>query len=59
MDLLDFWKKLNRVVKSGDPMKRAGQMLDSGEISREEASWALAALATLPLAMIDAMEKKG
>ena len=58
MDTLKLWKKLNGLVKTKDPMQAAKTMLENGTITTDEASWALAALATLPLSMIEFMEKK-
>ena len=58
METLKLWKKLNGIVKSGKPMESARAMLENGQITLEEASWALAALALLPITMIEALEKK-
>jgi len=58
METLKLWKKLNGIVKSGKPMESARDMLENGQITLEEASWALAALALLPITMIEALEKK-
>lgn len=57
METLKLWKKLNGIVKSGKPMESARAMLENGQITLEEASWALAALALLPITMIEALEK--
>ena len=57
METLKLWKKLNGIVKSGKPMESAKAMLENGQITLEEASWALAALALLPITMIEALEK--
>lgn len=58
MDTFDFWKKLHGLVKTRKPIKTAKKMLQDGRITLDEASWALAALATLPISMIEFMEKK-
>ena len=56
MDTLKLWKKLNGLVKTRKPIKTAKKMLQDGRITLDEASWALAALATLPISMIDVLE---
>lgn len=58
MDTLKFWKKLNAVVRTGKPMESAKKMVESGELSVEELSWAVAALATLPITMFETMHQK-
>ena len=57
METLAFWKKLNTLVKSGTPMEEARRMLDRGDITRDEIAWALSALASLPIAMMDVLSK--
>lgn len=59
MDTLKLWKKLNALVKTRTPVKTARKMVESGEITKEEISWALAALATLPITMFETMQEKG
>ena len=58
MDILQFWKKLNAIVKTRTPMDAARKMVESGEITKEEVSWALAALATLPITMLETLSEK-
>lgn len=58
MDILQFWKKLNVIVKTRTPMDSARKMVESGEITKEEVSWALAALATLPITMLETLSDK-
>ena len=58
MDILQFWKKLNAVVMTRTPMDAARKMVESGEITKEEVSWALAALATLPITMLETLSDK-
>jgi len=58
MDAFKFWKKLNAVVKTRTPMDSARKMVDNGEITKDEISWALTALATLPMAMIDTLKDR-
>lgn len=58
MDILQFWKKLNAVVMTRTPMDAARKMVESGEITKEEVSWALAALATLPITMLETLGKE-
>ncbi|MBR4407824.1 MAG: hypothetical protein IKT27_05875 [Clostridia bacterium] len=58
MDILQFWKKLNAIVKTRTPMDSARKMVESGEITKEEVSWALAALATLPITMLETLSDK-
>lgn len=58
MDILQFWKKLNAIVKTRTPMDSARKMVESGEITKEEVSWALAALATLPITMLETLSEK-
>ena len=57
MNTFKLWKKLNGLVKTKDPMQAARKMLEDGSITTDEAAWALSALATLPLTMIEFMEK--
>ena len=59
MNTLKLWNKLNTIVKTGTPTKTARKMVESGEITQEEISWALAALATLPISMLEVMQEKG
>lgn len=56
---LIFWKKLNSIVKTGEPLEAARKMVESGEVTQEEIAWALAALATLPISMFEVMQEKG
>lgn len=56
---LDFWKKLNYIVKTRTPYDTAREMVASGNFSEEEMSWAIAALATLPIAMLETLQEKG
>jgi hypothetical protein len=58
MDILNLWKKLNYVVKSSDPQATACRMLNDGRITDEEAAWCISALAYLPVAMYEVLEKK-
>ena len=58
MDILQFWKKLNAVVMTRTTMDAARKMVESGEITKEEVSWALAALATLPITMLETLGEK-
>lgn len=59
MNTLKFWKKLNSIVKSGTPMDAAKSMVESGEITKDEITWAITALATLPIVMLETMQQKG
>ena len=56
MNTLKFWKKLNAIVKTGSPLEAARKMIDTEEITKDEIAWAIAALATLPLAMLETLE---
>lgn len=58
MKSFKFWKKLNCIIKSKEPMKSAREMVESGNMSSEELAWALVTLATLPIAMLDLLEKQ-
>lgn len=58
METFAFWKKLNAMVKSGSPLEEAGRMIDRGDVTRDEIAWALYTLATLPLAMMDVLNRK-
>lgn len=58
LETLKLWKKLNGLVKSGKPMESAKAMLENGQITLEEAAWALSALALLPISMIEMLEKE-
>lgn len=55
MDTFKLWKKLNLLPKSGEPLKKAKEMLDTGYITVDEAAWALTAMAMLPIAMMDVL----
>lgn len=57
METFKFWKKLNCIIKSKEPMKSAQVMVKSGNMTSEELAWALVTLATLPIAMLDLLEK--
>ncbi len=59
MNTLKFWKKLNSIVKSGTPTAAAKAMVESGEITKDEITWAITALATLPIVMLETMQQKG
>jgi hypothetical protein len=57
MNPLPVWTKLNYIASSKNPLDTAKKMLATAELTEDEAAWAVATLAMLPVALINSLQE--
>lgn len=56
MDTLKLWEKFKNIPKAPDPLKKAREMVTSGELTEDEVAWAVMSIAMMPIIILKTLE---